>query len=157
MSSRAGGASVPLDTVLTFVTSAERPALVITLENLYEIPGALSRGPIFRWYSAATVVVVLVFGALAGALAAPMPGPTPWVGLVERVNIYASMAWLSVLGFACWPRTLLATDAGDGPIAAGIPRQPRTESPRDERARGHRAEGSSAAATRAAITRHSGE
>lgn len=33
-----GLASVPFDTVLTFVTSAERPALVITLENLYETP-----------------------------------------------------------------------------------------------------------------------
>jgi hypothetical protein len=25
-----------------------------------------------------------------------MPGPTPWLGLAERVNIYATMPWFAV-------------------------------------------------------------
>jgi hypothetical protein len=51
----------------------------------------------FRIYSLATIATVIVFGAWAGILARPMPGPTPWLGLAERVNIYATMLWVAVL------------------------------------------------------------
>jgi len=34
---------------------------------------------------------------LGSLLARPMPGPTPWLGLAERVNIYATMLWMAVL------------------------------------------------------------
>lgn len=33
-----------------------------------------------------TVATVVVFGAWAGFFARPMPQPTPWLGLAERVN-----------------------------------------------------------------------
>ena len=60
------------------------------------VSGALTHGTRFRLYSHATIVTVVVFGALAGYLAGPMPGPTPWLGLAERINIYATMLWILV-------------------------------------------------------------
>ncbi len=64
--------------------------------------GAFVHGRRFRLYSFATIAVVMVFGALAGFLAGPMPGPTPWLGLAERVNIYATMLWIAVLAISLW-------------------------------------------------------
>jgi hypothetical protein len=58
--------------------------------------GAFVQGERFRLYSFATIVTVVVFGALAGFLARPMPDATPWLGVAERVNIYATMLWLLV-------------------------------------------------------------
>lgn len=56
-----------------------------------------SRG--FRIYSLLTLAAVVVFGSLAGSqgprLAAGLP--TPWLGLVERINIYSFMVWVIVL------------------------------------------------------------
>lgn len=66
------------------------------------ISGAFVHRGRFRLLSIATVLVVLVFGALAGYLATPMPGPTPWLGLAERVNIYATMSWLAAFGMSLW-------------------------------------------------------
>jgi len=59
--------------------------------------GGGAHGKRFRIYSLATIATVIVFGVWAGVLARPMPGPTPWLGLAERVNIYATMLWVSVL------------------------------------------------------------
>src|SRR4051812_31714067 len=59
--------------------------------------GAFADGTRFRTYSFATIAIVMAFGACAGVLAGPMPEPTPWVGLAERVNIYATMLWLAML------------------------------------------------------------
>jgi uncharacterized protein DUF998 len=59
--------------------------------------GAFAHGMRFRLYSFATIGIVVVFGAWAGFLARPMPEPTPWLGLAERVNIYATMLWVAVL------------------------------------------------------------
>ena len=39
------------------------------------------------------IVAVMAFGAFVHGT----PEPTPWVGLAERVNIYATMLWLAVL------------------------------------------------------------
>lgn len=57
--------------------------------------GAFALGARFRLYSFASIATVMVFGVLAGFLARPMPGPTPYVGLAERVNIYATMVWIA--------------------------------------------------------------
>ena len=60
---------------------------------------AASFGMRFRLYSIATVLVVLAFAAWAG-----MDGPriaadlaTPWVGIKERISVYAYQLWLIVL------------------------------------------------------------
>lgn len=81
--------------------------------------GAFVHGRWFRLYTFATIATVVVFGALAGFLARPMPGPTPGLGLAERVNIYATMLWLAVLAVSLLgaPVRALAAGAGvtDGP------------------------------------------
>jgi hypothetical protein len=61
--------------------------------------GAAAFGRRFRLYSIATIVLLAVFGALAGMDAPRLEAdlPTPWIGVWERLNIIASMAWLMVL------------------------------------------------------------
>src|SRR5690242_1325223 len=56
----------------------------------------------FRWYSIGTMLTLSAFGALAG-IDIPRIGaslPTPWVGVWERVNIYATMLWIAALAAA---------------------------------------------------------
>lgn len=61
--------------------------------------GAAAFGRRFRLYSIATILILLVFGALTGLdgprIAANLP--TPWVGLWERIDIAAFMLWFVVL------------------------------------------------------------
>ena len=61
--------------------------------------GAVAGGWGFRLYSIVTIVALAVFGALTGLqgprLAANLP--TPWMGVLERVNVYGSMLWVLVL------------------------------------------------------------
>ncbi len=61
--------------------------------------GAAAFGKWFRLYSIATIIVLLVFGALTG-MDAPRVGanePTPWLGVWERINVFGAMLWISVL------------------------------------------------------------
>ncbi len=53
----------------------------------------------FRYYSIATLVVLLVFGIVAGSSFSTVAAnePTPWAGIFERVNIYGYLLWLGVL------------------------------------------------------------
>jgi hypothetical protein len=53
----------------------------------------------FRNFSYATILAILVFGVLAGIQIGQMEAgePTPWLGIVERGNVYAIMLWVSVL------------------------------------------------------------
>ncbi len=63
--------------------------------------GATMFGKGFRFYSIATIVVFIVFGTLTW-LEAPhidKNGPTPHIGLWERINIAAFMVWLLVFSF----------------------------------------------------------
>jgi hypothetical protein len=64
--------------------------------------GATASGKRFRLYSIGTILVLVVFGALAGLdgprISANMP--TPWVGVTERISIFGFMLWLMVLAVA---------------------------------------------------------
>lgn len=53
----------------------------------------------FFHYSIATIAVVVLFGTLAGLYGPRLAAnePTPWIGIMERVNIYACLAWIIVL------------------------------------------------------------
>src|SRR5215204_2452786 len=85
-----------------------------TLRNVIHIPatavmslfivlamgfGATLLGKRFRYYSYGTIATLLVFGALASLQAGRIATnePTPWAGVLERINIYATMLWLAVL------------------------------------------------------------
>lgn len=63
---------------------------------------ALALGRRFRLYSAATVVTMLAVGLLSAPNGARLSAgqPTPGFGIVERVNIYASLLWIAVLSIA---------------------------------------------------------
>jgi hypothetical protein len=90
-----------------------------TLRNVMHIPttavmslslvlsmgfGATLLGRRFQYYSYGTILTLLVFGALAGLQGGRLAAnqPTPWMGLEERINIYATMLWLAVLAVALW-------------------------------------------------------
>jgi hypothetical protein len=53
----------------------------------------------FRLYSIATLLVTVVFAVLTSLASRDLAegAPTPWVGLLERVDIYAYLLWLAVL------------------------------------------------------------
>ena len=66
--------------------------------------GAAAFGERFRLYSIATIVALLVFGALTGPdgprIAANQP--TPFVGIYERINIGVFLLWIIVLAVRLW-------------------------------------------------------
>jgi Protein of unknown function (DUF998) len=64
--------------------------------------GATLLGKRFRYCTYTTILTVLVFGALTSMQAGRITEnePTPWAGIEERVNIYATMLWLAVLALA---------------------------------------------------------
>lgn len=78
--------------------------------------GATAGGKWFRLYSIGTILILLVFGAVAGMdgprIAAHLP--TPWLGIKERVNIYSSMLWMVVFAMV-----LLRAKKEVGPMSGG--------------------------------------
>lgn len=65
---------------------------------------AAALGRRFRNYSIATMLVMIVFGALTGAQASGVAAnlPTPWIGVWERINIAAFLIWFVVFAVALW-------------------------------------------------------
>lgn len=63
---------------------------------------AIALGRRFRMYSIATMVVVVAFGAWTGTYAARLAAglPTPGMGIIERIDVYAAMLWTAVLSSA---------------------------------------------------------
>jgi hypothetical protein len=64
--------------------------------------GAFLLGKRFRVYSFTTIALLIVFGGLTGLQAPQLEAghPTPWMGFTERINIYATMLWFSVISLA---------------------------------------------------------
>jgi hypothetical protein len=107
----AGGLAFPMKT---------REALALgegTLRNTMHIPatmlmsigivlamgaGAGLRGRRFRHYSCGTIATLILFGMLTSLQAGAIDAndPTPWAGIEERVNIYATMLWIAALAAA---------------------------------------------------------
>ncbi|MBK9544757.1 MAG: DUF998 domain-containing protein [Dehalococcoidia bacterium] len=74
--------------------------------------GAFAFGRHFRWYSFATLGLMVAFGALMGAETSDVSdnAPTPWLGIWERIAIEGAMLWEAIfaivlLWFARGPRT----------------------------------------------------
>jgi len=56
-------------------------------------------GKRFRLYSVCTIVIFIICGVLAGMYQPQYSAnlPTPWMGILERINIYGYMLWIVVL------------------------------------------------------------
>src|SRR5579864_3412023 len=76
--------------------------ITVLLMFVYIAFGAAALGKRFRWYSIATIVVLLAFGLLTiPAVGGISTGqPTPWAGVVERINILMDLQWIAVLSIA---------------------------------------------------------
>jgi hypothetical protein len=61
--------------------------------------GAAAFGKGFRFYSIATMMLLVVFGALTGLEAPGISAnlPTPWIGVWERINIGVFLLWVVAL------------------------------------------------------------
>lgn len=95
--------------------------MVIVLFTLLSIGfGAAALGKWFRRYSIGTILILLLFGVLAGLdgprIAAQMP--TPWLGVMERINIFASLLWVLVLAII-----LLRSEKESGQLTAVMPNE----------------------------------
>jgi hypothetical protein len=95
--------------------------MVIVLFTLLSIGfGAAALGKWFRRYSIGTTLILLLFGVLAGLdgprIAAQMP--TPWLGVMERINIFASLLWVLVLAII-----LLRPEKESGQLTAVMPNE----------------------------------
>jgi hypothetical protein len=66
------------------------------------ISAAALQGRRFRLYSIATILTLVVFGGLAARYAPQIEAgePTPWLGVLERINIYAYLLWVAVLAIS---------------------------------------------------------
>jgi hypothetical protein len=78
--------------------------------------GAGSRGARFRFYSIATIVTVFVFGlqTYIGGIRLAAGQATPWLGVHERIMLYAFLLWNTVLAIA------LLRDPGQ-PLRRNVP------------------------------------
>lgn len=76
--------------------------VLVLLTLLAMVFGAFALGKRFRLYSFATIVIMVVFGALAGSSGARLAAGelTPGFGTLERINIYSSLLWVAVLAIA---------------------------------------------------------
>ena len=92
-------------------------AVVTVLLFMLEIGfGAAAFGKRFRLYSIGTMVVLLVFGVLAGLdgprIAANLP--TPWVGVWERTSIGAFLLWVLLLALTLLRTPVVHMDSRSG-------------------------------------------
>jgi hypothetical protein len=91
----ARGAETSITDTMHIVMSAATVVFIALLTGF----GSAADGTWFRRYSIATLVTCLVFGAVTGLYIPKVIAnqPTPWLGLTERISVYAFMIWVSML------------------------------------------------------------
>jgi hypothetical membrane protein len=64
--------------------------------------GGFALGKRFRIYTLATLLTAIAFGAMTAPYAVRLARhqPTPGFGIIERINIYATLAWVVVFALA---------------------------------------------------------
>jgi len=106
----AGGGTISdtLHIVMTFVWG-----LFSTVSIAF---GAAALGKRFRLYSITTIVILLVFGILTGTESPGIEanGPTPLIGVWERIGIGSYLLWVAVLAIV-----LLKAEKKAGKLNAG--------------------------------------
>jgi hypothetical protein len=98
------GPYIPMHVRGTTTLVADLPHILITAATVLAILlflgfGSASRGRGFMIYSIATIAAVVAGGVLAGQQAGLVAAgsQSPFLGLIERLNIYATMLWIAVL------------------------------------------------------------
>lgn len=89
------GAEMTITDTMHIIFYSAIPLIIL----LIIVFGATANGKWFRLYSIGTILILILFGALA-AMAAPRIAaglPTPWMGIYERINVYGYMLWVMVL------------------------------------------------------------
>ena len=79
--------------------------ITVLLMLVIMVFGAIAFRNWFRYYTIATIILFIIFGALTG-----MEGPriaqnlpTPWIGVWERINIGLFMVWVIILALILFP------------------------------------------------------
>lgn len=116
MTSRSGitsGAPAAANDVGHLVMTAVTIVLILSEIGI----SALAFGWRFRLYAVASIVVVIGFGVLTAVQASTLAagGPTPWMGLFERISIAPWLLWMAVLHFIL----MTAGPSGPGGACAG--------------------------------------
>lgn len=85
--------------------TTDAPHIILTGVMVLLLLGAMAAGAFafdrgFRLYSLITIVTVLVFGAWTSRFAPKLAAgeATPGLGILERIDVYAAMLWIAVLG-----------------------------------------------------------
>lgn len=88
-----------LEPSLTDTMHVALTATTVVLILASIVAGGIAVRGWFRVYSWITLATVLVCGSIAGLMGQAMAegDPTPWVGLLERINVHGSMLWSAVL------------------------------------------------------------
>jgi len=73
--------------------------ITVPLMIVFIAIGSGAKGKCFRIYSILTIIATLVCGAIVGSQASRVAAqlPTPWMGILERVSVYAPMIWVAML------------------------------------------------------------
>ena len=76
--------------------------VTVFLFVLIMAPAAMASGPMFRAYTVASGVALVLFGFLTSLGAANVGAnlPTPWIGVWERLNIGVFLVWIAVLSMS---------------------------------------------------------
>jgi hypothetical membrane protein len=95
----------------SLVTDAPHIALTGVLAVLLLLAmafGAFALDKRFRIYSLASLVTLIVFGALTSTFVGRLAAgePTPGMGIVERIDVYSALLWIAVLSIALLRRPL---------------------------------------------------
>jgi len=87
------------ETSLTDTLHLVWAGITVALMILMMIAGSTAFGNGFRAYTIASIAAHFVFGLLTGLDAPNIPtnGPTPMIGVWERINIGVFMLWIAVL------------------------------------------------------------
>lgn len=95
----ASGGSSASDTLHVILVAADSLLFVIAAGV-----GSTAFGKRFRLYSIATILVVLIAGAIAGGQSSEIREgePTPGIGIWERIAVYGALLWTSALAIRLW-------------------------------------------------------
>ena len=83
-------------------------AVTVTLLILILVFGSTAMGKKFKIYSIFTIIIMLVFGFLVAVMApkVALDEPTPLMGIFERISVFSSMIWMSILAFLLFKKQI---------------------------------------------------